>query len=211
VIGASPLTLATSSPRYTADRLAWHAARLARDNEALQDFVSLVAHDLRAALLSALRTDDPREYLAQALELVESILEAARADLAAATSATVRPCLDQALADLGEIRGEVAASVSGEIPLPPVALRVLLRNILANAMAAGATRIWISQYARGATEAVVVDDDGLGLSAEGYATGAGLGVALCRRLVGRFGGVLELEPRPGGGTRAAIVLTTVRR
>jgi two-component sensor histidine kinase len=52
---------------------------------------------------------------------------------------------------------------------------------------------------------LVVDDDGVGIgSDDGYATGAQLGLRLCRRLVERCGCVLELRPRAVGGTRALI-------
>ena len=53
---------------------------------------------------------------------------------------------------------------------------------------------------------LVVDDDGVGLtSADPYATGAQLGLRLCRRLVERCGGALELRPRAIHGTRAVII------
>jgi signal transduction histidine kinase len=194
------------SSRRTADQLAGHAARLARDNEALQDFVALVAHDLRSALVSALRNEQPRASLMRALELVESILEASRVDQPAGGFALVAPCLEQALIDLGEITAEIAVSVPGKVPLPAAALRVLFRNVLANAVAAGARRIDVSSVVHGQTHAILVEDDGVGISGDGYASGAGLGLALCRRLIARFGGTLELRPRALGGTSVAIVL-----
>jgi signal transduction histidine kinase len=52
---------------------------------------------------------------------------------------------------------------------------------------------------------VVVDDEGVGLAAiDRYAGGSGLGLSLSRRIAARFGGVLELEARPTGGTRATL-------
>ena len=75
-----------------------------------------------------------------------------------------------------------------------------------NAIAAGAETIHVSTLARGDQHILVVDDDGIGLaSADGYATGAHLGLGLCRRLVERCGCVLELRPRAVRGTRAVIV------
>jgi two-component sensor histidine kinase len=54
---------------------------------------------------------------------------------------------------------------------------------------------------------LVIDDDGVGLaSGDRYATGAQLGLRLCRRLVERCGGKLELRPRAVRGTRAVIVV-----
>src|SRR6266498_1417933 len=58
---------------------------------------------------------------------------------------------------------------------------------------------------------LVVDDDGAGVAAPGrYAVGSRLGLSLCRRVAGRFGGALNLEPGPGGGTRATLALDRSR-
>jgi signal transduction histidine kinase len=51
----------------------------------------------------------------------------------------------------------------------------------------------------------MVDDDGVGLAAGArYTAGSGLGLNLCRRIAGRYGGVLDLASRPAGGTRATL-------
>jgi signal transduction histidine kinase len=156
--------------------------------------------------LAALRDEDPREGLMRALELVDSILEAVRADQSATGVARLTDCVQQAIADLGESPTEIVTSATGEFPIPPDALRLVLRNLLANAVAAGAERIHVSALARGEQRILVVDDDGVGLaSADFYATGAQLGLRLCRRLVERWGGALELKPGAARGTRAFIV------
>jgi signal transduction histidine kinase len=195
--------------RWTVERLADHAAQLARKNEALEDFAGLIAHDVRSSLVSALISDAPRESLMRALELVDSILEAVRADGAdGADGVAAADSVHQAVADLGDIDAEVITSVTGDFPIAPAALRLVLRNLLANAVAAGGRRIYVSALAEGDRRALVVDDDGVGLgSSDGYTSGTQLGLLLCRRLVARFGGVLELKPRAVRGTRAQIVLT----
>jgi signal transduction histidine kinase len=196
--------------RWMVERLAEHAAQLARKNEALEDFAGLVAHDVRSSLVCALISDAPRESLLRALELVDSILEAVRADEADGVAAA--DSVQQAVADLGDIDAEVITSVTGDFPMAPAALRLVLRNLLANAIAAGARHIHVSAVAQGDRRALVVDDDGVGLeSSDGYTSGTQLGLLLCRRLVARFGGVLELKPRAVGGTRAQIVLTGAGR
>jgi len=197
---------ATAARTSTEEQLAEHVTRLARKTEALDDFAGLVAHDVKSSLLAALRDEDPREGLTRALELVDSILQAVRADQGAGGAARIADCLQQAIADLGDSRTEIVASATGDFPIPPDALRLVLRNLLANAVAAGAERIHVSALARGDQQMLVIDDDGVGLaSADRYATGAQLGLRLCRRLVERFGGVLELRPRAVHGTRAVIV------
>jgi signal transduction histidine kinase len=196
--------------RWMVERLAEHAAQLARKNEALEDFAGLVAHDVRSSLMSALISDAPRESLMRALELVDSILDAVRADGAEGVAAA--DSVHQAVADLGDIDAEVITSVTGDFPIAPAALRLVLRNLLANAVAADARRIHVSALAQGDRHALVVDDDGVGLgSSDGYTSGTQLGLVLCRRLVARFGGVLELKPRAVRGTRAQIVLTGAGR
>jgi len=190
----------------TEEQLAEHVVRLARKTEALDDFAALVAHDVKSSLLAALRDDDLREGLTRALELVDSILEAVRTDQGGTCVARLADCVQQAIADLGDSQTEIVASVTGEFPIPPDALRLVLRNLLANAIAAGAKRIHVSALAQGDQRILVVDDDGVGLaSTNRYATGAQLGLRLCRRLVERCGCELELRPRAVRGTRAVIV------
>ena len=196
---------ATATRRTTEEQLAEHVSRLARKTEALDDFAGLVAHDVKSSLVNALRSDDLREGLTRALELVDSILEAVRVDEGGTGIARLADCVQQAIADLGESRTEIVASVTGEFPIPSDALRLVLRNLLANAIAAGAEQIHVSALARGDQRILVVDDDGVGLASTRYATGAQLGLRLCRRLVERCGCVLELRPRAVRGTRAVIV------
>jgi signal transduction histidine kinase len=197
---------ATATRTSTEEQLVEHVVRLARKTEALDDFAALVAHDVKSALITALRDEDPRAGLTHALELVDSILEVVRADQASTGVARLADCVQQAIGDLGDRGTEIVVSVTGEFPIPPDALRLVLRNLLANAIAAGAERIHVSALARGDQRILVIDDDGVGLaSPDRYATGAQLGLRLCRRLVERCGGVLELRPRAGRGTRAVIV------
>ena len=197
---------ATAQRPSTEQQLAEHVGRLARRTEALDDFAGLVAHDVKSSLLDALHDEDPRQGVVRALGLVDSILEAVRTDLAASGMSLVSECVQQAISDLGEVDTEIVASATGEFPVPPEALRLVLRNLLANAVAAGADQIHVSALARGDQRILVIDDDGVGLgSATGYATGAQLGLRLCRRLVERCGGMLELRPRAVRGTRAVIV------
>ena len=198
---------ATAARMTTEEQLAEHVTRLARKTEALDDFAGLVAHDVRSSLITALRDGDPREGLTRALDLVDSILEVVRAEQGGTGVARLADCVQRAIADLGDSRTEIVASVTGEFPIPPDALRLVLRNLLANAIAAGAERIHVSALARGEQRILVVDDDGVGLAdTNGYATGAQLELRLCRRLLERCGCVLELRPRAVRGTRAVIVV-----
>jgi len=195
----------------TADELAAHASRLARENEALEDLTGLVAHEVKSALLRALLDDEPAAGLTRALELVDTTLEVVRASHADGGVVAVADVVRDALSDLGGVDASVTTTAAGGFPLPRPALRLVLRNLLANAVAAGASTIHVSTLAGRARDVLVVDDDGVGLESDGYATGERLGLALCRRLVARSGGVIELKPRSPGGTRAVITVSGADR
>ena len=193
--------------RATEEQLAGHTARVLRQNEALEDFAALVAHELKAALATALLQNDPVGGIHDAVSLVDSILEVARSASGPETEASTAKCLADALATFDELDAEVTAELEGELPMPPAALSVVLRNLIANALAANARHIRVTASADWDRWVLLVDDDGVGIAArKGYAAGSGLGFGLCRRLAARFGGTLELEPRPAGGTRATLVL-----
>jgi signal transduction histidine kinase len=210
---ASELTLAVTRlvpllrRRWTEEQLAARATRLARQHEALEDFAALVAHELKTPLLLALHLDDSSIGLERALDVVDSLLEAARAESAADVTVSAADCLREALRDLGPISADVIADLARGFPLPSAALRVVLRNLIANAAAAGAVHIRVSALSSVTCWTLLVDDDGDGMdAADRYAAGSGLGLALCRRLVARFGGSLELKSRAVGGTRATLVI-----
>jgi len=177
---------------------------LARRNEALEDFAALVAHELKTPLQAALVADDPSRPVEDALELVEALLEAAGDEPDETAFASVAEILDQSVDDLGA-GVEVTSDLATALPLPPGPLRVILRNLLSNAVAAGARHIHVAASRTPRSWRLLVDDDGVGLAAaDRYAGGSGLGLSLCRRIAARFGGVLELTARPSGGTRATL-------
>jgi signal transduction histidine kinase len=192
------------------DQLAAHAARLARRNQALEDYAALVAHDVRSTLLAALRSDEPRAGLTRSLELVDSILDAVRAEQARGDTRSVAACARAAIDDLGNRGTNLLVTPGGPFPLPPATLRVALRNLFANAVAAGATRIHVATPVWGGSS-LIVDDNGCGLAGNGSdtaandAVGAGLGLSLCQRLLSRFNATLSLTPGPVTGVRATIV------
>src|ERR1700751_3458019 len=106
---------AIATQRSTAEQLVEHVTRLARKTEALDDFAGLVAHDVKSSLLDALRDEDPREGVTRALELVDSILEAVRADQGPTGVAQPAECLQRAIADLGDSHPEGVAKVAGGV------------------------------------------------------------------------------------------------
>src|SRR5262249_10974641 len=181
---------------------------LARRNEALEDFAALVAHELKTPLQAALLADDPSKPLEEALGLVDELLEAAQDLPFDRPSAEVAEPLDQVARTLsGEL--EVTSDLTTTLPLAQGPLRVILRNLLSNAAAAGARRVHVSAARSPRSWRLVVDDDGLG--EDRYSTGSGLGLSLSRRIAARFDGVLQLAARPSGGTRATLEFAEVLR
>jgi signal transduction histidine kinase len=190
--------------RAAEERLTRTVMQLARRNEALEDFAALVAHDLKTPLHAALVADDPSGPVVEALELVDALLQAAQNPPTERTFASAAECLEQAVEDL---RAEVVitADLATKLPLPPGPLRVILRNVLSNAVAAGAQHVHVTAARSSCSFRLLVDDDGAGLvDADRYATGSGLGLSLCHRIASRFGGRLQLAPRPAGGARAML-------
>ncbi|HET8712412.1 MAG TPA: ATP-binding protein [Gemmatimonadales bacterium] len=124
------------------------------------------------------------------------------------------------LYDLGGMpRFEVQAG-NGVTP-PALARRdevkEVLVNLLENARNAEATRVTVRIAAGG--RQLVVADDGRGISPDVLprvfeptfsttSSGAGLGLAIARRLVESWGGVISLDSDPGKGTRVTLTLPT---
>jgi signal transduction histidine kinase len=193
--------------RAAEERLARTTIQLAQRNEALEDFAALVAHELKTPLLTALVADDPSRSVEDAILLVDALLEASRSRSSEERDASVAECLEQAVEDLG-VEVEITVDVATTLPLAPAALRVILRNLISNAVAAGAGHVEVTAVRSSFSWRLLVDDDGVGLAAvDRYNAGSGLGLSLCRRIAARFGGELELAPRPSGGTRATLTFT----
>ncbi|HLQ60044.1 MAG TPA: ATP-binding protein [Gemmatimonadales bacterium] len=124
------------------------------------------------------------------------------------------------LYDLGSAaRFEVRAS--NGTPPPALArkdeVKEVLVNLLENARNADAKRVTVQVAASG--RQLVVSDDGRGIPAEVLprvfeptfsttSSGAGLGLAIARRLVESWGGAITLESDPGKGTRVTLTLQT---
>jgi signal transduction histidine kinase len=188
------------------ERLTEATSLLARKNAALEDFAVLAAHELKSPLHAALVAEDPVHFVREALDLVDGLLDAARAEGDAAALSSPAAVLDDVLRDLAPGWLHVVSELPDAFPLPAAALRVILRNLVRNAIAAGARSIHVSAAQVSGGWTLAVDDDGVGLGDGDYASGSGVGLGLARRLAGRYGGVVELIPRAAGGTSARFAL-----
>jgi signal transduction histidine kinase len=192
-------------------RLVDEIAGLARAYQESQTFISLLAHELRTRLKVtewALSTE-AGDGVATALKntrtvqaLTESLLDLARGEAGGPGDAELAARRVSAeLAWEAELLG--AETLVDE--LPPVGLsqgmlETVLRNLVTNALDAGATSVRV--FAR-PDRTICVRDDGPGVPPEdaekifgaysGKLGGAGLGLTLCREILRRRGGDIWLE------------------
>src|SRR5262249_38169710 len=176
-----------------------------------QTFVSLLAHELRNRLKVtevALATGDEngletaRANTRSVQSLVEDLLELARGGSTGTADANV------ALANVvDELRSEgrlddttILFGDLPHVPLPRRLLETILRNLVVNAIEAGASTVEV--FAR-ADHSIGVRDDGPGVSPRnahrifgvysGKFGGAGVGLMLTREILRRRGGDIWLE------------------
>jgi signal transduction histidine kinase len=202
VHGTAPAQRRRVDEAWLADRLALFARR----NEALDDFASLIAHELRGTLLAAASRDP--EGVGRALELIDELLDAARSEGAEEGWAETREGLAEALRDLRGSPPAIESHLEAAFPLPLPLLRIVLRNLIANAVAASASTVRLTSRPSRKSWRLTVEDDGAGFGAPERARGGGngIGLALCRRIIERRGGSLELGESSLGGARVSVSL-----
>lgn len=238
--------------RYAADleqAVAERVEELARSNRDLQEFASVVAHDLRSPLVTisgycqliydeyGSRLDaTAHEYLDQIAagarrmdRLIEGVLEYSRAGRSVAPLQRVdmQAVLDQAIANLeGDIRECEAAVELG--PLPTVIgdqtqLVQLFQNLLGNSLKFRrdvSPKINVSAACVDGGWRFAVEDNGIGIEEEQFGRlfhtfqrlngreypGAGIGLAVCRKIVERHQGRIWLASTVGQGTTFYVMI-----
>jgi two-component system phosphate regulon sensor histidine kinase PhoR len=210
-------------------------------DELRSGFTAAVSHELRtplARLMSLLETatlpgEDPAELVERAKLEVEEIggliddvlflseLETGR-EVVALSATPVREIAEQVVAEHAESAGranvtlgvDVAAEL--EVPLRPRMLRVVLENLVTNAIryAGPGSRCRVSAERRDGAVVLTVADDGQGVSEEDLprlferfyradrarsSRGTGLGLSIVKHVVTSAGGTVEAAGSPGGG------------
>ncbi|HEU5214090.1 MAG TPA: HAMP domain-containing sensor histidine kinase [Gaiellaceae bacterium] len=206
-------------------------------------FTAAVSHELRtplARLLVLLESaelpgtdlsevvEQAREEVAQARELIDDVLflgelETGR-EVVALGRTLAQPVVEEVVASLAEradhaqVTLEVRADGRVELPLRPRMLRVVLENLLANAIRyAGQGSTCMVELSESAEEDVLaVSDDGKGVEAADLprlferfyrgdqartSRGTGLGLAIVKHVVTSAGGEIEAASDPGRGLR----------
>jgi signal transduction histidine kinase len=192
------------------DLLVDELAGLARAYAESQAFVSLLAHELRTRLKVTERAlsagedglDTALENTRTVQELVETLLDLARGRGGESADAgeAARRVLEDIRDDVELGQAEIVVGELPLVPLPQGLLETVLRNLLANALEAGASTIELFARPDGT---ICVSDDGPGVPAaraakifgvySGKFGGAGLGLTLCREILRRRGDDIWLE------------------
>ncbi len=165
-----------------------------------------LSEEQRAQLLGSVQQSAGRMQ-----DLLEGLRQMAKAREPLGQGAST---LDQVLVDLAGAYPVLKVQVSGgdiSLPIPPEGLAVILRQMLGNAVAHGADRVWLEAM----PEALVVRDNGSGISAgnrerlfEPFFTtrreegGTGMGLAIVHSLLSvRGAGIEVLDSESGAAFR----------
>lgn len=195
-----------------------------------------IAHDLRTPMTSLMiksefiDDSDLKERMRVSLEelqaTTEAALEAARTGMGEEPSrqVDVAALIESMCADLADLDNDVTFAETGPISAVcrPNEIRRAARNLVENAVRYG-QRARVSVSAQGDKIAIVIDDDGAGLtkpqmervfepfvrleeSRSRETGGLGLGLTLARAIARGHGGDIALANRDGGGLRATLTL-----
>jgi signal transduction histidine kinase len=162
----------------------------------------------------------------RARDLIDGVLLYARAGELTLEDVAVGDLVADAAVDLRQRLEEAGATLEAG-PLPEIEgdarqLRRVLQNLLANALkfrAEAPLRIMVSAVSDAEEWVVTVRDNGQGVPpdqagrifgmfarADHRVEGAGIGLAVCRRIIEAHGGRIWVEPAPGGGSAFRFTL-----
>lgn len=206
-----------------------HEQKLQSENERLEEFASVVSHDLRNPLnvakghLTLAREEFDGEHLASATDALDRMEAIVRDTLALAQQGQTVGTLERvALATVAEQcwqnveTADAALSVDDEMAISadPERLRNLFENLFRNAVEHGAGAVTV-RVGSLETAGFYVEDDGFGISEgerekvfePGHSTveaGTGFGLAIVRRIAEAHGWDAAVTESRGGGARFEI-------
>jgi len=144
----------------------------------------------------------------------------------------LRTSIDDILRDLSSVRSDVRVEVewhgSKRVRLDEVRVGVLLKNILSNAIKysrSGIDDAHVHIRVDNTTEAclIAVKDNGEGIAeahmskvfdmfyrATNSSSGTGLGLYICKEVVDKLGGSIDLKSKPGVGTEVSVSLPQIQ-
>jgi len=225
--------------RATAHALNQLSSRLKSAMESRMRLVAAAGHDLRTPMTRMrlraefVTDDEERErWLADLQELdtiADSAIRLVREEIGTDESETVR--LDRLVHEMaGELRGhghkvEIGELVPLSVRARPVALTRALRNLVINAATHGGGAA-VSLTRQGTSAALTIVDEGPGIPEElleqvfepffrvdaarrKTMPGAGLGLAIAREIIERFGGQITLANRKPNGVIQTVKLAII--
>ena len=171
----------------------------------------------------------PPEVLAQlrasterARDLIDGVLDYARAGELSTEPVDLGRLVDEVIEDLHLEDSALEVGVLPEVEVDPRQLRRVLQNLMGNAVkfrGSQPLRIEVSALQDSQEWVVTVRDNGVGVEpdhasgifgmfsrARGDVEGAGIGLAVCRRIVEAHGGRIWVEPAPAGGSAFRFTL-----
>jgi len=111
-----------------------------------------------------------------------------------------------------QLQGITTATVRGS----KYELMRIFQNVFKNSLEAGATRLCVAFAREGRNHEVTIRDNGTGMMPEavkkalggGFSnkeSGTGMGLSICRHLLGIHGAALKMESKPGQGTTVVLI------
>lgn len=227
VTGGDEVARMSAAVNAMADRLTAQIGDLERSNEAQQRFVSDVAHELRtptAALLASAESlgnaatrEEAAAQVAPQLRrlagLTEDLLEISRMDAGRAevvpSPVDVVDLVAEVVADMGTDAVRVAGPDALVVSVDPMRLRVIVRNLVANALQHGTPPVAVEVGQSATSLTVTVHDEGAGVPTDlrdrvfdrfvrgdesRHGASSGLGLSIARENAHLLGGELELRP-----------------
>lgn len=168
-----------------------------------------------------------RQYIDQTLSLVGQVRTYARTETNQFATVNLEEVIRHSVSLISMLNKRPAVTIRNDVPSTPMMMRGnrsqlehVMVNILQNALDAietsGQIVISVGELQSGHAK-IVIADTGIGISQEHQekifkmfftskapGKGTGLGLFICKEIVEKHGGTIELESRPGQGTRVTM-------
>ncbi|MFB6311661.1 MAG: PAS domain S-box protein [Salinirussus sp.] len=204
---------------------------LSRQNERLDEFASVVSHDLRNPLrtaqgklvladeeCSSSHLDDASAAVDRSLELIEDLLKLAREGdrVSEQHEVNVTEMVEACWRTLADDDATLNLEADPHVQADPIRFRQLLENLLANALEHGGQAVTVRIGSLEDEAGLYVADDGSGIPEDiqddifepGYSTsesGTGFGLNIVREIAEGHGWTLRVCESADGGARFEII------